>query len=103
VESADGAIELRRLPKPRPEEITKRVERIARRTLAMLREEMSEEPRCSFRANPATPALPQPERKRASNRLRQYYLTDFRRRITIGSLAIEELATFLGIARAAAS
>lgn len=45
VENPDGAIEPSRLPKPGPKELAKLVERIARRTLAVLREEMSEVPR----------------------------------------------------------
>ncbi len=39
VESEEGDLELWRLPQPKREEIEKRVERIARRTLAMLKQE----------------------------------------------------------------
>jgi hypothetical protein len=43
LENQQGDIELRRLPKPKLEEIERLVERIARRTLAMLKKELGED------------------------------------------------------------
>jgi hypothetical protein len=43
LENQKGDIELRRLPKPKLEEIERLVERIARRTLAMLKKELGED------------------------------------------------------------
>ncbi len=43
LENQEGDIELRRLPKPKPEEIQRLVERIARRTMAMLKKELGED------------------------------------------------------------
>jgi hypothetical protein len=62
LENQQGDIELRRLPRPKLEEIERLVERIARRTLAMLKKELGEDLRLDaldrLRASNLQPAAP---------------------------------------------